>query len=131
MTTTKILAIAAAAFIGLTAFASTADAATWKTVVTKKGSGAFTVKSFYRTLPTPTQVRLVSRSTTGTTVSWTISCVRGWDVTAKSGTWNARAGARVKNLPVMPGAESCDVVAAVGTRGITNGRFILQLQRTV
>jgi len=31
----------------------------------------------------------------------------------------------------MPGAESCDVVAAVGTRGITNGRFILQLQRTV
>ena len=117
--------------IGVAAGRTRTYAATWKTVVTKKGSGAFTVKSFYRTLPTPKQVRLVSRSTTGTTVSWTISCVRGWDFTAKSGTWNARAGARVKNLPVMPGAESCDVVAAVGTRGITNGRFILQLQRTV
>lgn len=111
--------------------AGTAYAATWQTVVSKSGSGAFTVKSFSRTINTPNALRLFSKSTSGTTTVWSIACSRNFSIWSRGGTWNADAGRRVKRLPMMENPDSCVVTAAFGTRGIREGSFTLKLQKRV
>ena len=108
-----------------------AATSTWHTVTSKHGAGAFTVKSFGRTVNHPGALRLSARSSNGTSVSWTIACSRGFAVTAHGGTWNAGPGKHVKRLPIMRRADTCDVVAAFGTRGIDGGSFTVKLERKV
>ena len=123
----KVLLVAALA--ASLALAGSAQAAAWTTVASKKGSGAFTVKAFSKTVNNPKGIRLVARSTKGMHVEWSIGCSRGSTIRAKGGSWKPGSGKRTKKLPMLDDADSCSIVAAFGSKGLAGGKWRLTLQK--
>src|SRR5262245_11861794 len=96
------LAAAGVAIAALLVASAPAQAGSvWHTIAAKKGSGAFSVKSFARTVNDPGALRLVARSTNGAAVSWSIACSRNFAIQAHGGNWTTGPGKHVRRLPVM------------------------------
>lgn len=108
----------------------TAQAYAWHTVATKSASGAFTIKSFSRTVNAPHGLRLKAGNSKGRAiVDWTLSCSKGFNIKANGGTWHPGVGTTYKTLPMgMTNPGSCLVVLAISP-SINGGTVTVALQR--
>jgi hypothetical protein len=100
----------------LLVFASAAGAATlgWRVVKSGSSTGDFAIKSIDATVSHPAKlaVRLIGNVDNGTAI---VSCSKGFTGVAAWSRSYSHAGTFV--LPQTRGADSCDVVAAVGGSG--------------
>ena len=118
----RALAFTAAVALVLASFAT---AASWRVVKQKSVSGAFAVTAINATIKRPKPrgmaVRLIGRVNSGNAV---VACSKGFSIASNSRSYR-RAGLYV--LPMMRGADSCDVIASVGG----SGRVTVQILRLV
>jgi hypothetical protein len=107
-------AVIAAVLACVLATSATAAATGWRVIKSGSSTGDFAIKSITATVnhPVALEVRLIGDVTNGTSV---VSCTKGVGGGAAWSRTYTRAG--TFRLPMTRGADSCDVVAAVGGSG--------------
>jgi hypothetical protein len=122
MTRWKRLAAALLVVSALVATA-TADAGSWRLVRSKTSHGQYTLTTASKyeiRRPRALAVRFGGGDVSGSAL---VTCSRGWNVASWTRSFS---DSRLHRLPMMRGAETCDVVASVTGEGYASVRIYKQ-----